>query len=62
MTIAAAALLLTACGTSNEDDQMKIITRSDIQLESDVMTPEALWLRWLRGGSGVRRGVSGFRR
>lgn len=42
-TIAAAALLLTACGTGSNTEDMKTITRSNIQLESDVMTPEALW-------------------
>lgn len=34
-------LLMSACKTENTDKD--IITRSNIQLESDVMTPETLW-------------------
>jgi len=42
VTIAAAALLITACGTKKEDTRVNI-QKQTIQLESDQMTPEALW-------------------
>ena len=34
-----AVTIMSACKQTDEN----IITRSDIKLESDVMTPEALW-------------------
>ena len=42
MAIAAAALLCAACGTQKESDKVNI-PKQTIQLESDQMTPEALW-------------------
>ena len=41
-TIVVAVLLLTACGTQNENDKVNI-QKQTIQLENDQMTPEALW-------------------
>lgn len=38
----AAVLLCTACGVQKENNEVNI-ERQTIQLESDVMTPEALW-------------------
>ena len=49
ITIAVAALLLTACGTQNESDKVNI-QKQTIQLESDQMTPEALWAMSRIGG------------
>ena len=48
-TIAVAVLLLTACGTQNESDKVNI-QKQTIQLESDQMTPEALWAMSRIGG------------
>ena len=48
-TIFAAVLLLTACGTQKEDDKVNI-QKQTIQLESDQMTPEALWAMSRIGG------------
>ena len=42
LTIAAAALLCAACSTQKEDDKVNI-QKQTVQLESDQMTPEALW-------------------
>ena len=42
LTIAAAAILCAACGTQKEDEKV-IIQKQTVQLESDLMTPEALW-------------------
>ncbi|MBR6170344.1 MAG: S9 family peptidase [Bacteroidaceae bacterium] len=42
LTIAAAALLCAACSTQKEDEKV-IIQKQTVQLESDLMTPEALW-------------------
>ena len=41
-TIAAAALLFAACGQQKENNKVNI-EKQTIQLESDQMTPEALW-------------------
>ena len=40
--IAAAAIIFAACGTHKENDEVNI-QKQTIQLESDQMTPEALW-------------------
>ena len=48
-TIAAAALLMTACGTQKENDKVNI-EKQTVQLESDQMTPEALWAMSRLGG------------
>ena len=48
-TIVVAVLLLTACGTKNESDKVNI-QKQTIQLESDQMTPEALWAMSRIGG------------
>ena len=42
LAIGAAALLLTACGHQKENNEVNI-QKQTIQLESDQMTPEALW-------------------
>ena len=42
VTIATAALMLVACGTQNESEKVNI-ERQTVKLESDQMTPEALW-------------------
>ncbi len=42
LTFAAAALLCAACSTQKEDEKV-IIQKQTVQLESDLMTPEALW-------------------
>ena len=42
LTIAAAAILCAACGTQKENDKVNI-QKQTVQLESDLMTPEALW-------------------
>jgi dipeptidyl aminopeptidase/acylaminoacyl peptidase len=42
LTIAAAALLMAACGTQKDTDKVNI-EKQTVQLESDQMTPEALW-------------------
>ena len=42
LTIATAALLMTACGTKNESNEVNI-GKQAIQLDGDKMTPEALW-------------------
>ena len=49
MAIAAAALLCAACGTQKESDEVNI-QKQTIQLESDQMTPEALWAMSRIGG------------
>ena len=48
-TIAAAVLLLTACGTQKDSDKVNI-EKQTVQLESDQMTPEALWAMSRLGG------------
>ena len=48
-TIAVAVLLFSACGTQNESDKVNI-QKQTIQLESDQMTPEALWAMSRIGG------------
>ena len=48
-TIAVAVLLLTACGTQNESDKVNI-QKQTIQLDNDLMTPEALWAMSRIGG------------
>ena len=42
MTIAAAALILAGCSTQKESDKVNI-EKQTVQLDSDQMTPEALW-------------------
>ena len=42
LTIMAAALLCAACGTQKESEKVNI-QKQTVQLESDLMTPEALW-------------------
>ena len=42
LIIAAAALLMTACGIHKGDEEVNI-QKQTIQLENDQMTPEALW-------------------
>ena len=42
LTLSAVALLFAACSTQKEDNQVNI-QKQTIQLESDQMTPEALW-------------------
>jgi len=42
LTIAAAAILCTACNTQKENDKVNI-QKQTVQLENDQMTPEALW-------------------
>ena len=42
LAIGAAALLLTACGSQKESNEVNI-QKQTIQLENDQMTPEALW-------------------
>ena len=42
LTIATAALIFAACGTQKENDKVNI-QKQTVQLESDQMTPEALW-------------------
>ena len=49
LAIAATALMITACGTEKENNQVNI-ERQTIQLESDQMTPEALWAMSRIGG------------
>ena len=46
---AAAALLCAACGTQKESDEVNI-QKQTVQLESDQMTPEALWAMSRIGG------------
>ena len=46
---AAAALLCAACGTQKESDKVNI-QKQTVQLESDQMTPEALWAMSRIGG------------
>ena len=41
-TIAAAVLLLAACGAQKESDKVNI-EKQTVKLENDQMTPEALW-------------------
>ena len=48
-TIMAAALLCAACGTEKEGSKVNI-QKQTVQLESDVMTPEALWAMSRIGG------------
>ena len=52
MTIAAAALMMTACSTQKDTDQV-IIEKQTVQLASDQMTPEALWAMARIGGHSV---------
>ena len=47
--IAAAALMLAACGTQQESDKVNI-EKQTVKLESDQMTPEALWAMSRIGG------------
>ncbi|MBR6275481.1 MAG: S9 family peptidase [Prevotella sp.] len=49
MTIAAAALILTGCGTQKDSDKVNI-EKQTVQLENDQMTPEALWAMSRIGG------------
>ena len=49
VTIATAALMLVACGTQNESEKVNI-ERQTVKLESDQMTPEALWAMSRIGG------------
>ena len=49
LSLAAAALLLTACGTQKETDKVNI-QKQTIELTSDQMTPEALWAMSRIGG------------
>ncbi len=42
MTIATAALMLTACSTQKDGDKVNI-EKQTVKLENDQMTPEALW-------------------
>ena len=49
LTIAAAALLCAACSTQKEDEKVNI-QKQTVQLESDQMTPEALWAMSRIGG------------
>ncbi len=48
-TIMAAALLCAACGTQKESEKVNI-EKQTIQLEGDLMTPEALWAMSRIGG------------
>ena len=45
----AAVLLCAACGTQKESDKVNI-EKQTIQLEGDLMTPEALWAMSRIGG------------
>ena len=49
MSITAAALLLTACGTQKDNNEVNI-QKQTVQLDSDQMTPEALWAMSRIGG------------
>ena len=49
LSLAAAALLLTACGIQKETDKVNI-QKQTIELTSDQMTPEALWAMSRIGG------------
>ncbi|MBQ7527135.1 MAG: PD40 domain-containing protein, partial [Bacteroidaceae bacterium] len=49
ITIMAAALLCAACGTQKESDKVNI-EKQTVQLEGDLMTPEALWAMSRIGG------------
>ena len=49
ITIAAVALLCAACGTQKEEEKVNI-QKQTVQLESDLMTPEALWAMSRIGG------------
>ncbi len=49
ISLAAAALLMTACGTQKETDTVNI-QKQTIELTSDQMTPEALWAMSRIGG------------
>ena len=49
LSLAAAALLLTACGTQKETNKVNI-QKQTIELTSDQMTPEALWAMSRIGG------------
>ncbi len=48
-TIAAAVLLLAACGAQKESDKVNI-EKQTVKLENDQMTPEALWAMSRIGG------------
>ena len=48
-TIAAAVLLLAACGSQKESDKVNI-EKQTVKLENDQMTPEALWAMSRIGG------------
>ena len=49
LAIAATAMMITACGTQKDNNQVNI-EKQTIQLESDQMTPEALWAMSRIGG------------
>ena len=49
LAIGAAALLLTACGSQKDNNEVNI-QKQTIQLENDQMTPEALWAMSRIGG------------
>ena len=48
--VAAAALLLTASCTQKENNEKVNIQKQTVKLESDQMTPEALWAMRRLGG------------
>ena len=52
LTIAAAALMMMACGTQKDSSEVNI-EKQTIQLENDQMTPEALWAMARIGGHSV---------
>ena len=43
LTILACALLLTACKSTNDKNEMEIGKQVDFKLDTGTMTPEALW-------------------
>ena len=49
LSLATAALMMTACGTQKETDKVNI-QKQTIELTSDQMTPEALWAMSRIGG------------
>ena len=57
LAIGAAALLLTACGSQKDNNEVNI-QKQTIQLENDQMTPEALLkmptMKRMRNGSTTR--------
>ena len=50
VTIAAATLMLTGCGTQQKDSEKVNIEKQTVELKSDQMTPEALWAMSRIGG------------